>query len=212
MVPDLPKPLAPVAGRPFLAYLLDQLAQGDMRHVILATGYMAEKIEQTIGDRWRGMDITYSREAEPLGTGGAIRQATQLLKGDATHLVNGDTFVRVDLGGLEDFTRALQLPIGMALAWVPNSARYGAVNIEEGRVVGFQEKGSRAAGYINAGTYFLTSRAIAALPTVKNYSFETDVLRPKALAGGVAAFSESLDFIDIGVPDDYLRAQGMFAE
>lgn len=212
VVPDLPKPLAPVAGRPFLAYLLDQLAQGGMRRAILATGHMAEKIEQVVGSRWLDMDIVYSREAEPLGTGGAIRQAVQLLKGDAVHLANGDTFVRVDLVALENFTRAHKLPMGMALAWVSDSARYGAVEIGAGRVVGFQEKGSKGAGYINAGTYFLTGGAIAALPTMKNYSFEAEVLRSRALAGEVAAFSGSRDFIDIGVPDDYRRAQDLFLE
>ena len=212
VVPDLPKPLAPVAGRPFLAYLLDQFAQGGMRRAILATGHMAEKIEQAVGSRWLDMDIVYSRETEPLGTGGAIRQAVQLLKGDAAHLANGDTFVRVDLGELENFTRARQLPMGMALAWVSDSARYGAVEIGAGRIMGFQEKGSKGAGYINAGTYFLSSGAIASLPVMKNYSFEAEVLRPRALAGEVAAFGDSRDFIDIGVPDDYRRAQDLFLE
>lgn len=211
VVPDLPKPMAPVAGRPFLAYLLDQFVHGGMRRAILATGHMAEKVERVIGRRWQGMEVVYSREAEPLGTGGAIRHAMQLLSGDAVHLANGDTFVRVDLHKLEDFTRASHLPIGMALAWVSDSARYGAVEVEAGRVVGFQEKGSSAPGYINAGTYFLTSDGIAELPPVKNYSFETKVLRPKALAGKVAAFGNSSDFIDIGIPDDYRRAQDLFA-
>ena len=211
LVPDLPKPLAPVAGRPFLTYLLDEFAQGGMRRAILATGYMAEKIEQLIGDRWQGMEVIYSRETEPLGTGGAIRQAAQLLAGDAAHFTNWDTFARIDLGELEKFTRARQLPMGMALAWVPDSARYGAVDIEADRVVGFQEKESIGGGYINTGTYFLTSSAIAALPIANNYSFETEVLRPQALAGRVAAFGKSRDFIDIGVPDDYRRAQDLFA-
>jgi D-glycero-alpha-D-manno-heptose 1-phosphate guanylyltransferase len=211
VVPDLPKPLAPVAGRPFLTYLLDEFARGGMRRAILATGYMAEKIEQLIGDRWQGMEVIYSRETEPLGTGGAIRQAVQLLAGDAAYVTNGDTFARIDLGELEKFTRARQLPMGMALAWVPDSARYGAVDIEADRVAGFQEKGSIGGGYINAGTYLLTSSAIAALPSANNYSFESEVLRPQVLAGRVAAFGKSRDFIDIGVPDDYRRAQDLLA-
>ena len=78
--------------------------------------------------------------------------------------------------------------------------------------MGFQQKGSKGAGYINAGTYFLSSGAIASLPVMKNYSFEAEVLRPRALAGEVAAFGDSRDFIDIGVPDDYRRAQDLFLE
>ncbi len=210
VVVDLPKPLAPVAGRPFLAYLLDQLAREGMRRVILATGHMAEKIEQAIGDNWQGMDIVYSRETEPLGTGGAIRLAAQRLQGDCAYLTNGDTFVRANLGELEERTRACGLSMGMVLASVPDVARYGAVETNAGHVVAFREKGSSGAGYINAGTYFLAREAIAGLPKEKSYSFETEVLRPEAMAGRVAAFGESSHFIDIGVPDDYQRAQQMF--
>lgn len=212
VVPDLPKPLAPVAGRPFLAYLLDQLAKEGVRRSILAVGHMAEKIEQVIGNHWQGMDIIYSRETEPLGTGGAIRQAAQLLQGDSVYLANGDTFVRANLGQLEDRTRASELPMGMVLAWVPDVARYGSVETDAGRVVAFREKGSIGAGYINAGTYFLTRESISRLPAAKSYSFETDVLRPEGMAGRVAAFGESSHFIDIGVPEDYQRAQQMFLE
>jgi len=212
VVPDLPKPLAPVAGRPFLAYLLDQLAKEGIRRSILATGHMAEKIEQAIGSGWQGMDVIYSRETEPLGTGGAIRLAARRLQGDAVYLTNGDTFVRANLGKLEDCTRACELSMGMVLASVPDVARYGAVETDAGRVVAFREKGSSGAGYINAGTYFLAHEAIARLPAEKSYSFETDVLRPEAMAGRVAAFGESSHFIDIGVPEDYRRAQQMFLE
>ncbi|GLQ48022.1 D-glycero-D-manno-heptose 1-phosphate guanosyltransferase [Dyella lipolytica] len=212
VVPDLPKPLAPVAGRPFLAHLLDQLSIGGIRRVILATGYLAEKVEQAIGARWRDMDVSYSREEEPLGTGGAIRQAAELLHGDAVHLANGDTFLRFDFAKLENCVNAQQLSIGIALAWVPDVGRYGAVEVREGLVTAFREKGGQGAGYINAGSYFLTQEGIASLPVDRNYSFETVVLQPEALAGRVAAYGDSSDFIDIGVPDDYARAQHMFAE
>jgi D-glycero-alpha-D-manno-heptose 1-phosphate guanylyltransferase len=210
-VTDLPKPLASVAGRPFLAHLLDQLAAGGLRRVILATGYMAEKIEQTIGARWAGMDIVYSKESEPLGTGGAIRLAITLLQGDGVHLANGDTFLRYDPGTLERAVQAMGATLGIALAKVDDVGRYGAVEVADGRVIAFREKGGRGPGLINAGSYFLTAAGIADLPAEDGaYSFENRVLLPSILSGQVAAFYDTSDFIDIGVPEDYLRAQLLF--
>ncbi|WP_445146024.1 sugar phosphate nucleotidyltransferase [Dyella sp. Tek66A03] len=210
-MPDLPKPLAPVAGRPFLARLLDHLADAGIRRVILATGYMAETIEQVIGKRWSGMEVVYSREETPLGTGGAIRLASSRLQGEGVHLANGDTFLRFDLKKLEERVRGLAVPIGMALAKVPDVGRYGAVEVVDHKVAAFREKGGVGSGYINAGNYFLSVDGIAALPAMTAYSFETDVLLPAALKSEVAALEESADFIDIGVPEDFARAQHMFA-
>jgi Nucleoside-diphosphate-sugar pyrophosphorylase involved in lipopolysaccharide biosynthesis/translation initiation factor 2B, gamma/epsilon subunits (eIF-2Bgamma/eIF-2Bepsilon) len=208
VVADLPKPLAPVAGRPFLAHLLDQLAAGGLRRVILATGYMAEKIEQTIGRRWADMDIAYSKEPEPLGTGGAIRLAAALLQGHGVHLANGDSFLRYDPGALEQAVRALDATLGIALAKVDDVHRYGAVEVYDGRVVAFREKGGSGPGLINAGSYFLTMAGLDALPEDEAaYSFESRVLLPNASHGQVAAFDDTRDFIDIGVPEDYARAQ-----
>jgi D-glycero-alpha-D-manno-heptose 1-phosphate guanylyltransferase len=212
VVPDLPKPLAPVAGRPFLAHLLDQLAANGIRRVILATGYLAEKVEHAIGMRWQGMDICYSCEAEPLGTGGAIRLATRQLQGSSAHIANGDTFLRFDLAALEKRVHERQVPMGIALARVPDVSRYGEVETRDGRVVAFREKGGHGSGFINAGSYFLTREGIAALPSLETFSFETQVLQPAAVVGDVAAYLESSDFIDIGVPEDYARAQSLFAE
>jgi D-glycero-alpha-D-manno-heptose 1-phosphate guanylyltransferase len=211
VVTDLPKPLAPVAGRPFLAHLLDQLAAGGLRRVILATGYMSEKIEQTIGKRWAGMDIVYSKESEPLGTGGAIHLAAMLLQGDGVHLANGDTFLRYDLRAIERTVQRGGATLGIALAKVEDVGRYGAVEVNNGRVTAFREKGGHGRGLINAGSYFLTATGIAGLPDEEGaYSFESRVLLPSAQSGQVAAFDDTSDFIDIGVPDDYARAQHLF--
>ena len=212
VVPDLPKPLAPVAGRPFLAHLLDQLAANRIRHIILATGYMAEKVEHAIGKRWQGIDVSYSRETEPLGTGGAIRLAATQLQGSAVHIANGDTFLRFDMEALERCTQEHRVPIGIALAKVPDVSRYGEVDVRDNRVTAFREKGGRGSGFINAGSYFLTAQGLAALPSIETFSFETRVLQPAAITGHIAAYLDSGDFIDIGVPDDYVRAQSMFAE
>lgn len=205
---DLPKPLAPVNGRPFLAHLLDQLASEGLRRVVLATGYLAEKVEQSIGHRWAGMDITYSRETEPLGTGGAILLAARMLQGEGVHLANGDTFLRYDLQELEHVVHASDAKLGIALANVEDVGRYGAVQVSGNRVTSFLEKGGHGAGLINAGSYFLTASGVENLPADDGaYSFETRVLLPEAMSGQLAAYQDTRDFIDIGVPDDYALAQ-----
>jgi D-glycero-alpha-D-manno-heptose 1-phosphate guanylyltransferase len=211
VVDDVPKPLAPVAGRPFLAWVLDRLAAGGMRRCILATGYLSELIEQRIGTRWQGMEIAYSVEPEPLGTGGAIRLAAGRLHGDAAHVLNGDTWLEYDPASLESAARNAGMPMAIALARVDDVARYGAVAIDQGRVAGFREKGEAGPGWINAGCYFLGADALAALPARDAFSFEQDVLQPRVQAGAVGAFTATAGFIDIGVPEDYARAQLQFA-
>lgn len=211
IVDDVPKPLAAVAGRPFLAWLLDRLAAGGMRRCILATGYMADSIEQRIGARWNGMDIVYSVEPEPLGTGGAIRLAASLLQGDGAHVLNGDTLLEYAPAALEAAARDAGSPMAMALALVDDVARYGAVDIIDGRAVAFREKGETGLGWINAGCYFLGDETLAVLPQGA-FSFEREVLQPRAASGEVAVCTTTAGFIDIGVPEDYRRAQSLFAQ
>lgn len=210
VVSDVPKPLAPVAGRPFLAWVLDHLAEGGIRHVVLAAGYMADKVEHAIGREWRGMAIDYSIEAQALGTGGAVRQARGLLHGHAAHLLNGDTFLRYSPAALAASVGRAGARIGVALARVADVGRYGAVECEGGRVIGFREKGQAGPGLVNAGCYFLTPGAMASLPEEARFSFETAVLQPMVEAGCVHGFDGTSGFIDIGVPEDYARAQALF--
>ena len=172
---------------------------------------MADVVERTIGKRWNDMDVVVVVEPEALGTGGAVRFAARALLGDATHVVNGDTFLRYDPRALEAATRALDASMGIALAHVPDVARYGAVDVRDGRVVAFHEKGGQGPGRINAGCYFLGPDALAALPDKAVFSFERDVLPVLAARGAIAAFDDTRDFIDIGVPDDFARAQQWFA-
>jgi len=210
-VPDLPKPLAPVGGKAFLAWLLDAYAAAGLRRVILAIGYRGDQIESLVGASWGGMEVVYSREDAPLGTGGAIRQAAALVQGDGVHLANADTSLRYAPRALEVATREQNALLGVALAEVADVARYGAVETVGGRVAGFREKGGKGGGLINAGSYYLTIDGLAALPAERSYSFEERVLVPWSRAGRVAAFTETSAFIDIGVPEDYRRAQTFLA-
>lgn len=210
VVEDVPKPLAPVAGRPFLAWILDHLAAEGIRHVILASGHMAEQVEHRIGRRWRDIDVEYSVESEPLGTGGALRLAAKRLRTGAAHAINGDTFLRYHPADLERAVRMADAELGLALAQVEDAARYGAVESEAGWVTGFKEKGRSGPAWINAGCYFLTERAMARLPDMPRFSFEHEVLEPLARQRRVLGFGATRDFIDIGVPEDYRRAQDWF--
>lgn len=207
VVKDLPKPLAPVAGRPFLAHVLDLIAAQGIKRAVLATGYLAERVEQALGHDWHGMQLLYSPETEPLGTGGAIAKAMPLLSGEAFFVLNGDTFLALDYAALDRAARAADRSMCMALAAVPDVARYGAVVVEDARVTGFREKGQPGPGFINAGVYRLRRDVQARFPAVANFSFETDVMAALVAAGEVSAFEQTQRFIDIGVPEDYERAQ-----
>jgi len=183
-VPDVPKPLAPVAGRPFLAWVLDALAEQGIRRVVLATGYGADRILQAVGARWRGMTLVHSPEPRPLGTGGAVALARASLQGDRAHVLNGDTFHGYAPFELERHAQKHNVPIAISLARVDDVSRYGAVRLEGALVRGFSEKGGHGAGLINAGCYYLGPEALGVLPDGA-YSFEADVLVPAAARGEV---------------------------
>lgn len=207
VVSDVPKPLAPVCGRPFLAWTLDALAAQGVRRVVLATGYLAEKVEEALGTSWRSMELVYSREPEPLGTGGAVALACTRLEGGSAFVVNGDTWLELDYRAFAERSLRDGARLGMALAHVPDVARYGAVELDQGRVSGFSEKGRHGAGYINAGVYWFERTLMHAFDPGARFSFETDVLLPMASRDTVVAYTDTSQFIDIGVPEDYRRAQ-----
>lgn len=210
VVDDVPKPLAKVAGRPFLAWLLDGLAKQGLRRVILATGYLGEQIEDTLGTDWRGVALTYSREREPLGTGGAIALAASEISGDAFFVLNGDTWLELDYSMFGSSTANAGADLGVALAEVLDVARYGVARLEGKRITGFSEKGLSGVGFINAGVYWMRRDLLESCPTGKAFSFERDVLVPAVSRESVIGYMQTRGFIDIGVPEDFHRAQTMF--
>lgn len=211
LVSDVPKPMAPVAGRPFLAWVLDHLLANRTDRIILAAGYLSERLGEHFGDSWKGAELCYSIESQPLGTGGAVALAMTQVRGPGVHILNGDTYLGYSLSEMEAVASSSDGDFAMALAWVDDVARYGAVELAGGLVTGFSEKGRSGPGFINAGSYYAGPRARAGFPAAGRYSFETEVLRPLAANAMVAAFTDTRDFIDIGIPEDYLRAQQVFA-
>lgn len=206
-VRDLPKPMAPVAGRPFLEYVLDRLIAGGVREVILSVGYRAEAIEAHFGSVYRGATLSYAVEAEPLGTGGAIAHAL-VGQGNAPVLVlNGDTFLNIDVSLLVHWYDLQPTAVAMVLRDTPDVSRYGSVALKGECVVGFSEKGRTGRGLINAGIYIVMPQIFADLGLSGKFSFETEVLQRHLQALKPRAFVTDAYFIDIGIPEDFDRAQ-----
>ena len=206
-VADLPKPMAPVAGRPFLEYLLDRLADAGCQRVVLATGHLSERIEAHFGCRYRELDIAYSHEHTPLGTGGAIVQALHALPAEPTLALNGDSWLQLNLA---DFTAwCLKQPgsDAMVLRALPDVSRYGSVRLDGERVVAFGEKAGSGPGLINAGIYRLRRSSFDGYGLPATFSIENDFFAPHAARLGLRGYVSHGHFIDIGLPEDYDRAQ-----
>ena len=153
VVSDRPKVLAEVAGRPFLAYLLEQVAAAGVRRLVLCTGYRAEAVEAAFGRSFAGMHLLYSPEVEPLGTGGALRQALTLAESDPVLAMNGDSYLDMPLAAISARHDAHGGEGTVAVTRVPDTGRFGCVRTaEDGRILAFEERGTRGqAGWINAG-------------------------------------------------------------
>jgi D-glycero-alpha-D-manno-heptose 1-phosphate guanylyltransferase len=210
VVPDLPKPMAPVAGRPFLAWILDRLADADFRRAVLAVGYRHEVIRDHFRLDYRGVELVYSVEDAPLGTGGAMRLALGYVTGSPVFVLNGDTYLDVDYVAMSAAHAAHGVALSVAVVRVPDVSRYGSLEIEDDRISGFLEKGSHGPGYINAGVYLVDAGLLAGIPAGTPYSFEQELMVPGVSMLRPLAFRSDGLFIDIGVPEDYERAQGLF--
>jgi D-glycero-alpha-D-manno-heptose 1-phosphate guanylyltransferase len=210
VVPDLPKPMAPVAGRPFLEILLGALAAKGIDRVVLSVGHRAEAITGHFGSRWNGLEIDYAIEATPLGTGGAVRLALGRCRHDPVLVVNGDTFLDLEVDALMRRWQANGAPVLVARA-VSDTARFGRLTVDGDRLSGFAEKGVPGPGLINAGCYLVPRNLLAALPADRPFSLETDFLVPRGPEAGFRVFVSEGLFIDIGVPDDFSRAQSLLA-
>ena len=202
VIGEIPKCLAPVDGKPFLQYQLEWLSRFDIGHVVLSVGYLREQIVDFVKTREWPFEITYAVEKEPLGTGGGIRLALSKCKGKQVFVLNGDTFYNVDLKSLS-FTA----PVTLALKPMRDFDRYGAVDWDGDLVNAFKEKEYCAEGLINGGVYAIDRTTLDMSLFPKNFSFEREVLAPLADYGLVAGEVQDGYFIDIGVPEDYARAQ-----
>ena len=202
VIGEIPKCMAPIDGKPFLQYQLEWLSRFDISHVVLSVGYLKEAVTDFVDAHEWPFEISYAVENEPLGTGGGIRLALSQCRGNLVYILNGDTFFNVDLNALT-FTA----PVTLALKPMRDFDRYGAVNWNGDLVTGFREKAPCADGLINGGIYAVDRSQLDMALYPKVFSFEKEVLEPLSDLFLVAGRVMDGYFIDIGVPEDYERAQ-----
>lgn len=211
VVPDVCKPMAPVAGRPFLRFIMDNLAKAHFDHVVIADGYRREQIEDYFGGAYRGLGIEYSSETEPLLTGGATKKALAGCSSDWVFVLNGDTWLDLDFAEMAAVAESLpdSVQAVVAVKRMFDFERYGTVDVDDdGTLVAFHEKDHCKDGLINAGVYLIRRDSLDDMP--KAFSLESDWFERVVSDGVLYAVECTGDFIDIGVPDDYAFAQDMF--
>jgi D-glycero-alpha-D-manno-heptose 1-phosphate guanylyltransferase len=209
VIKDLPKPMAPVNGRPFLTYILDYLIDYDYTKVVLSVGYLHEIIEEFFGTQYKSLEIDYAVETEPLGTGGGILFAMSKCETDNVLVINGDTMFKVDLNAFEQFHQDKERLLSIVLREVEDVSRYGSVVMDsDNRITLFAEKQlSAGRGYINGGIYLIHRDLFAKYPQPEKFSFERDLMTQFYTQEPFYAMPSDGYFIDIGIPEDYARAQ-----
>jgi D-glycero-alpha-D-manno-heptose 1-phosphate guanylyltransferase len=208
IVKDIPKPMADINGKPFLSYLMKFLSKQYINKILLSVGYKYEIIRDYFGLKYENIDIKYVIENKPLGTGGAIRETLKYAKGDEVIVLNGDTFFNVNLKELIDFHHMHNLLLTIAVKPMYNFNRYGTIVLKDNRVINFEEKSFKDFGYINGGIYVM-KKALSDFLEQGNdvFSFEVDFLQKNIENIRPYAFISHGYFIDIGIPEDYQRAQ-----
>ena len=203
-----PKVLAPVAGRPFLEWLLAWLKREGVRRVVLCLGYRADAVLRYLGAHtFPGLDVVPVIEPQPLGTAGAVRFARQWLESDPAVILNGDTMLELNLSAFAAEHRRSGAVASMACVRVPDAGRYGLVEIDDGRrVLSFREKSSGdSPGWINGGAYMFGRVMFDNLAGMPGGSLERDVLA-RMPAGSIHAFLTEGVFLDIGTPQSLAAA------
>lgn len=205
-VPELPKCMAPVAGKPFIAYVIDHFRGQGVNKFIFALGYKSEAFIDFLSQQ-SGISYQLSIEDEPLGTGGAIRKACGLATQENVFATNGDTLFRADLPALAAYHLEKQADCTLSLKPMQDFDRYGVVKLaEDGKVVSFQEKQHYAEGTINAGLYAINVASLLQAGLPEKCSFEKDFLEKYYTGGRIFGLVQDAYFIDIGIPEDYQKA------
>lgn len=213
LVPDKPKVLAQISGRPFIEYLLDQLAAAGVKSVVLCVGYKGEMVQAHLGDHYKGMQLHYSLETSPLGTGGALRLALPLLHSDSLLVMNGDSYCDAKLGSFADWHATKKSPATLLLTKTDDTRRYGRVDDnDQGRIIRFQEKADTSGpGWVNAGIYLLQRQVLESIPADRVVSLERETF-PAWIQHGLSGYRSEGRLWDIGVPDAYHQANAEFVE
>lgn len=212
-VPGLPKCMAPVAGRPFLEFVMEYLFRQGIKKCIFSLGYRSDAVVSYLQDNLAPSSYALCTEDEPLGTGGAARNASGLVTGDNFLLVNGDTLFEIHLESMNRQHAETNAVLTMGLKNMDQADRYGTVSIEEEshKILKFIEKTPHSSGLINGGVYLIQKNWLSSLDLPQKCSFEKDVLEKEVKNGMIFGYVSDQYFIDIGIPEDFLKAQEDFS-
>jgi NDP-sugar pyrophosphorylase family protein len=207
VVADQPKVLAKVRGRAFLSYLLEQLAIAGIKEVVLCTGYLGSQVQQEYGDFYGDLQLLYSQEATPLGTGGALRLALPFFQSEHVLVMNGDSFCTVDLEAFWNWHRSRGARASMVLVKAADARRYGRVYaLPDGQIQRFEEKSNEdGASLINAGIYLMRPELVETIRPNAPVSLEHEVI-PAWIGQGLYGYESDARLLDIGTPESYLLA------
>jgi D-glycero-alpha-D-manno-heptose 1-phosphate guanylyltransferase len=208
VVPNLPKCMAPVNGKPFLTYVINHLQDQGIDQFIFSLGYMSEPIVDFLQNDFPAINFRTSIEDEPLGTGGAVKKALQLAEQESVLVTNGDTLFKVQLTEVENIHVSKDADCTLSLKPMENFSRYGVVEIDEDAAIkSFKEKQFYTSGFINGGVYLLNKDKFLQKALPDKFSFETEYLEKHYKSRKVYGVEQDVYFIDIGIPADFERAQ-----
>jgi|TARA_Y100000031_G_C8165941_1_gene359364 NDP-sugar pyrophosphorylase family protein len=211
VITNRPKVLAEINGKPFLYYLFDQLTAAGIKKLIVSTGYMAEKIDEIVGSSYKSLQVSYSREKIPLGTGGALKLAGQAVTTKYCLVMNGDSYTDFDFDSLLINHLKLDDSIIIVVKSVEDSSRYGNIHMDEqNNILKFTEKGGTPNwGLINTGVYLMSTSVLQEIPEKIPCSLEYDFF-PSMIGQGICGYKTEGRFIDIGTPESYAQAEYFF--
>lgn len=207
-VPDLPKCMTPVNGKPFLLYVIRYLLSQGIKRFIFSLGYKHEMIEEFLNNQFPTIDFENSLEKEPLETGGAILLACEKAKEKNVLIINGNIFYKVDVGAISSFHEKQRADCTLVLKPLENFDRYGVVEVDNDNIVtNFKEKKFYESGLINGGVSVLNIKKFLSKTFPEKFSFEKDFLGKEYLNGSIHGIIKDEYFIDIGIPEDYAKTQ-----
>ena len=212
-VPDLPKCMAPVAGKPFISYVINYYLNQGTERFIFSVGYKHEIIEEYLDNEFKHLDYVNSIESEPLGTGGAIYKACSFAESDNVIVLNGDTFFEIDLKSLYGFHQQHKSDCTICLKEMRNIDRYGVVETNSnGRIISFKEKKFYEKSVINGGVYALNVASFSNEKFPEKFSMEQDYFERLVKERKMYGLIQEGYFIDIGIPEDFEKAQKDFRD
>ncbi|MCC6722453.1 MAG: nucleotidyltransferase family protein [Bacteroidia bacterium] len=213
VIKDVPKPMAMVANKPFLYWLINYVSKFNPPKIIISTGHLSQTIKDFFGTAFGEITIEYSHEEYPLGTGGAIKKALHKCNTQNCIVLNGDSIFKIDFNSFFKFHKIHNSNFSMALKLVDNPYRYGTVELIKDRIIGFREKDNTLKkGLINTGIYLFSKNIYDLMPKDEKFSFEKDFLEKKLDFINFKGYISDGYFIDIGIPDDYKKANYEFPQ